>query len=89
MTSHSGVTGWAAKLISMTEVCCFLPGTYHAQYPGVLVDIVGLGNNEWAMGIAVSLTGIATFVAIPFAGESIKRQAIPMSPFGLIPDHST
>ena len=33
------------------------------------MDIVGLNNNEWAMGIAVSLTGIATFVAIPLAGK--------------------
>ena len=50
------------------DVIFYISGTYHAQYPGVLVDIVGLTNNEWAMGIAVSLTGIATFVAIPLAG---------------------
>ena len=46
------------------------------------MDIVGLNNNEWAMGIAVSLTGIATFVAIPLAGktllyESRRRESRP------------
>ena len=39
------------------------------------MDIVGLNNNEWAMGIAVSLTGIATFVAIPLAGKTLLYQS--------------
>ena len=43
---------------------------YHAQYPGVMVDIVGLENNEWGMGVVVTLTGAAAFVGIPFAGQS-------------------
>ncbi len=43
---------------------------YHAQYPGVMVDIVGLENNEWGMGVVVTLTGAAAFVGIPFAGKS-------------------
>ena len=43
-------------------------GMYHAQYPGVMVDIIGLENNEWGMGIVVALTGASAFVGIPFAG---------------------